>query len=61
MKLYNTVVRIVDQIPADSPEEAHQLLAATVGKAFEVLPMEREDVFVSEPDPNYNWDGEKFT
>lgn len=59
MKLYNTIVRVVDLVWANSPQEAHAALAVEVaGDEFEVLPFEQTDAFVSEPLPEMGWEGE---
>lgn len=62
MKLYNTTVRVVAQIRASSPEEARRLLmmSMVVADDAEFLPMEKDDVFISDVDPLSGWDGERF-
>lgn len=51
MTLYNVMVRVVEEIEADSPEAAYRKLAQSIpDHASVVLPMEDGDVFVSEND-----------
>jgi hypothetical protein len=55
MKVYNVVVRVVDLVWADSPEEATAMLTRTlVDDDYEVLP-DGSNAFVSEPVPEMGW------
>lgn len=55
-QLYNVVVRVVDLVWADSPEEATAMFARTLDDdGYEVLP-DGTNAFISEPIPEMGWD-----
>ena len=56
-QLYNVVVRVVDLVWADSPEEATFYLERTLSdQAYQVMP-DGSNAFVSEPIPEMGWNG----